>query len=465
MKNKKKISKSELTNAEKVFRKYKAIAKGLIKNGLIEDAEKLCLQLRGGYLKTLSYSNKKAYDAVKTELSQYKKESKTKNKILKKIEWNEDFNNIDVLGLIKWDWANSGYRYSKALEMLDLNVASFKGTPLDYFNYPVQLPTLPILSEEQVRQPGPHPTSPIINDAKYNEDLQKLINNSKVIYLFGTQWIENIKIPSSKRIVVQHGGITYRVAPEKCNAIYNPVVSATIAQCPDLLNLGAINEHLIYYPVETDLLTPKFDFKHSEKLVIGHFPSSPINKGTERIISVINKLKKSSLGDKFIYNGIPLSSDNKRHFVDWPQNIKRLSSSDIVIETCKPELGGKPFGEWGNTAIEASSLGTIVVTNSLTPHIYAKEYGKCALHINDGTAAGLERTLVELITSSREDIMSKKIEARSWVVRNHSLEATALRLWERVFKNFFPEKWTEESLRNHAIKNWSKDFLKEVGWI
>jgi len=368
---------------------------------------------------------------------------------------------IDVLGLIKWDWANSGYRFTQSLKKLGLNAASFKGTPLAYFNYPIQLPTLPILSQPQVDM------YPITNNAQHDETLQNLIYRSKVIYLFGTQHLTNIHIPRDTRVVVQHGGITYRDAPEKCNSLFNPIVSATIAQCPDLLNLGAKNEHLIYYPVDTDLLKPNYNFKHSDKLIIGHFPSSPINKGTEAITRVIQKLKNSSLGDKFEYNGIPwLGEANKRaHFVDWTDNLDRLRSSDIVVETCKRSLHGKPFGEWGNTAIEGSSLGTIIVTNSLTPEIYDEEYGPCALHINDGTPEGLEKSLVELLKLPREEILKRKKEAREWVVTNHSIEATALRLWDRVFKGFFSDKWAEGALKQHAIDTWSEEFLQLKGWI
>ena len=366
--------------------------------------------------------------------------------------------NIEVLGLIKWDWANSGYRFSKSLELLGLKVSSFKGNSLSYFSYPRQLPTLPVLSNKQTSM------FPITNDAKGDKRLQALIDRASVIYLFGTQWIENIKIHPSKKIIVQHGGQTYRQEPDHCNSIYNPVVSATIAQCPDLLGLGAKNEHLIYYPVETDLLLPDFSFKDSEKLVIGHFPSSQKNKGTNTILKVINKLKNSELGDKFVYNGVMPGKTGREHFVDWTDNLKRLSSADIVIETCKPSLNGGAFGEWGNTAIEASSLGSIVVTNSLTPDIYSAEYGDCALQINNGTAEGLERSLRELLALPREAIMQRKIQARSWVVRNHSLEATAIRLWEKVFDDLFPGRWTLESIKRRAKKHWSKDFLKEKGW-
>ena len=391
----------------------------------------------------------------------------TKNVPVAPLEWKPEWDNIDVLGLIKWDWANSGYRFTQALQKLDLNAVSFKGTPLAYFNYPKQLPTLPILSKAQVSSPEPEGQSPIINDAANNSDLQRLIDNAKVIYLFGTQWITNINIHNDVQMIVQHGGITYRVAPDKCNSIYNPIVSATIAQCPDLLNLGAKNEHLIYYPVDTDLIRPNYNFKDQSKLIIGHFPSSPLNKGTDTINKVIQRLKSSSLGDKFEYNGIPwLGANNSRkHFVDWTDNLKRLGSSDVIIETCKPTLHGKPFGEWGNTAIEASALGSIVVTNSLTPDLYAREYGECALNINNGTEKGLENTLVELIESSREGIQERKRLARRWVVEKHSIEATALRLWSKVFSDMFPDKWDDESLREHAINTWSKEFLEIKGWI
>jgi len=371
-----------------------------------------------------------------------------------------DYKDIDVLGLIKWDWANSGYRFTQSLKMLDLNAVSFKGTPLAYFNYPEQLPTLPILSEEPVRM------YPILNDVKHDTQLQDLIMRSKVIYLFGTQMIENINIPSNTKMVVQHGGRTYREAAAQCNKIFNPLVDATIAQCPDLLNLGAKNEHLIYYPVDTELIKPDYVFKDPAKLIIGHFPSNPTNKGTEIITAVIKKLKESSLGDKFEYNGIPwLGNQHKKaHFVDWPDNLKRLNTSDIIIETCKPSLNGKPFGEWGNTAIEGSASGKIVVTNSLTAELYAKEYGNTALQINDGTPEGLEKSLVALLTMPREKILQRKKEARRWVVEKHSIDATALRLWEKIFKHLFPNKWTEEGLKRHIINTWTHEYLQIKGW-
>jgi len=384
----------------------------------------------------------------------YQTNSFTKNR-------SENKEQIDVLGLIKWDWANSGYRFTEALKKLNLKAVSYKGTPLAYFNYPQQLPTLPILSTPPVDM------YPVTTNAQDDPTLQYLLDRAKVLYLFGTQYLININLPTSTKVVVQHGGITYRDFPDVCNSIYNPIVSATIAQCPDLLKLGAKNEHLIYYPVDTDLIQPDYDFKDSDKLIIGHFPSNPMNKGTDTINQVIHKLKNSSLGNKFEYNGIPWrgAKHKKDHFVDWPDNLNRQRSSDIIIETCKPTLHGKPFGEWGNTAIEGSALGKIVVTNSITPSLYAQEYGHCALEINDGTASGLEKSLIMLIESSREKLLKRKHAARHWVVGKHSIEATALRLWEKVFRDIFPDKWTDQNLKQHAIDTWSKEFLDIKGWL
>tara|TARA_Y100000593_G_C4321206_1_gene343899 strand:- start:4539 stop:5696 length:1158 start_codon:yes stop_codon:yes gene_type:complete len=381
---------------------------------------------------------------------------------------------FDVLGLIKWDWANSGYRYTKSLKRLGLNVLSFKGTPLAWFNYPEQLPTLQCLSSKETS------LFPITNNVNNDEDLKYLLSKAKCLYLFGSQWITGIEIPDHLKVVVQHGGITYRNQPDICNNIFNPITSATINQCPDLMGLGADNEHLIYYPVDTEVIKPDFNFKYGDysdsgsKLIIGHFPSSPINKGTRTINEVIERLKTyDEFKDRFIYTGVKYNYDRNRHsdhHVDWVKNLDRLESCDIVIETCQRTLKTKegvevPFGEWGNTALEGSASGTIVVTNSLTPELYAKEYGECALEIMDGTAEGLEASLVKLLSQSKDEILNRKYEVRKWAVKNHSIEAAALRLWDKVFKDIFPDKWTKETLKQHAIDTWPEEFLKLRGWV
>ena len=135
------------------------------------------------------------------------------------------------------------------------------------------------------------------------------------------------------------------------------------------------------------------------------------------------------------------------HQVSWEQNIERMRNCDIIIETHQPSLnldgrGSKVFGEWGNTAIEGASLGKSVITNSLTTDYYSQEYGDMGLHIaND--EEDLVSNLYELVHMGRQKVLEDGEKTREWVVNNHSMEATALRLWNRIYSNFFPEKWTD----------------------
>jgi len=111
--------------------------------------------------------------------------------------------------------------------------------------------------------------------------------------------------------------------------------------------------------------------------------------------------------------------------------------------------GAKVFGEWGNTAIEAASLGKIVVTNSKSTDIYRREYGGCALNIVNNKSQ-LEKTLVRLLQMSDKELKKEKMRTRAWVVENHSMEANAKRLWEKVYSKFFPE--LEDQIRSKFWK-------------
>ena len=50
-----------------------------------------------------------------------------------------------------------------------------------------------------------------------------------------------------KKVVMQHGGTTYRMGADLCNEPFNSFVDAHIIQFPSILGLGAKNEHLIYF--------------------------------------------------------------------------------------------------------------------------------------------------------------------------------------------------------------------------
>ncbi len=334
---------------------------------------------------------------------------------------------IDVLLLAKNDWANTGFRFWRCLRSLGLNCVMFKGNSHP-FGYPDQAPIHPSLTGL------PIDLYPVTVMAPY---LESLLAQAKVVHFLASTFVVAPNWRWDKKqtkVVVQHGGSTYRLYPERCNQIFNPIADATIIQCPDLLGLGAVNETLIYYPVDCNAIVPDYEFARPDCLVVGHFPSDPVVKGTARILEVIDKLLADpQLAGKFIYNGVR-NAEGSAHWVSWEEQLERIRGCDVIIETLNPEIAGRKFGEWGNTALEASAMGKIVITNTHSAELYKREYGVMpALHFAN-TPIQLENCLRDLINMNREKIMDRMRIARNWVVHYHSIEATAKRLWDRVYK-------------------------------
>jgi glycosyltransferase involved in cell wall biosynthesis len=332
---------------------------------------------------------------------------------------------IDVLLLAKHDWANTGFRFWKCLLSLGLNAIMFKGDK-HMFGYPVEAPIHPSLTST------PLAFSPLVVMAP---GLESLIESAHVVHLTGSTWPLVALDWSERKVVVQHGGTSYRLDPDACNATMDatmdPHASATIIQCPDLLNLGASNEHWIYYPVDTDFIQPDFSAKHPKRLVVGHFPSDPMVKGTETILKVLKKFEGS-----IEYLGIT-NFESWEHHIPWEANLERMKPCDIIIETMAPLNHGKPFGEWGNTALEAAALGKIVITNSQSVELYREEYGVHPQLCIANNGEELEERLMELLGSGEAEIGALKEDTRTWAEEHHSIEATAKRLWDLVYRGLF----------------------------
>lgn len=329
---------------------------------------------------------------------------------------------IDVLMLTYNDWANTGYRFSKCLKHLGMNVTYFKGN-LHKFNYPEQAAIHQAIAEKK-----PMAWFPVVVRVP---ELQSLVKKADVVHFFASTLIDTGIDLRTKKVIIQHGGTTYRLEPEKSNDVFNQFVDATIIQFPTLMGYGAKNENLVYYPVDTDYIKPKdFNLCGNGKLIIGHFPSDWTAKGTKLILDVLQKLKNTEYGKRFEYVGLQgLHGEN----IYWYENIERMRKCDIIIETIQPELRGKPFGEWGNTALEAAALGKIVITNSIRQDMYKKEYNNIPpLFIaNDGDM--LEQSIKEICDMDEAEIKIKKKYHRCWAEEYHSIQATAKRLWENVY--------------------------------
>ena len=118
-----------------------------------------------------------------------------------------------------------------------------------------------------------------------------------------------------------------------------------------------------------------------------------------------------------------------------------MGECDIYIETCKPylnaysvfkEYNNTKFGEWGNTCLEASALGCIVITNSLTKDYYMENYTKEYPLLIANSYEEIIKQLEYLNTLKMDEIIKLKQQYREWVEKNHSLYMTSKRFNEKL---------------------------------
>jgi len=323
---------------------------------------------------------------------------------------------IDVLMLAQNDWANTGWRFSECIKLLGLNIEFYKKNA-HKFEYPTQGETL-------------------LCDKSKNSRIKKAASEAKVIHFIASKFIKTGVNLNNKKIIVQHGGSRYRKTFKKLNALFNPIVDYSIIQMPELTLLGAKNPVYISFPVDTSFIKPDYK-RRADKILIGHYPSSPAIKGTNGILKVINELSNDlEVKDKFKYIGVN-ETTIKNDYVSWQENLKRMSECDIVIDACNLTQDKYQYGEWGNSAMEAAALGKISITHSLLVNdVYNKVYGKCKLCIANNLIE-LKNALKHFILMEDKELLKIRQDTRDWLVRNHSFQATANRLKSEVYGKIF----------------------------
>ena len=323
---------------------------------------------------------------------------------------------MKVLMLTWADWANTGWRFSKCLETLGIDVTFYKGVK-HHFDYP----------EQGKLRGGMYHRIASVPCTISDLSLKKEANEADVVHFIASTFVVTGADLWGKKAVVQHGGSTYRKNSPVYNEFFNQFIDATVIQSPDLLSLGAKNPTLIYYPVDTDFIKPKFK-KVKDKLRIGHFPTAPLLKGTQKILPVVTELSN-------VINYVGIKSTVRDFLIPWKDNLERMGSCDVIIETmnaCDPEIRS---GEWGNMALEAASLGKIVITNTLAKDVYEKEYGELPLLIANDPGQ-LKQRLEELLAMSSQELLDLSHKMRQWAESSHSIQATGKRLWNKIYKSF-----------------------------
>jgi len=302
---------------------------------------------------------------------------------------------MKVLIAIKRDYANVGYTFSEMLNKVGVNTVA-----------------LSVYGSRMQKLGG------LRKAEKVNgEEMQKQAKEADIIIFMHSEIpIEatELKKLKNKRYFVFHGGSSYRDKSRAKNRIFNPLVEKCLIQTRELFDRGAKNEVWLLPPVNLDIIKPMYE-RFSDKLIIGHYPTSVIGKNSLIFNEVIDKLKEDKdLTDKFEYRF-------EEEVIAWTEHLKRVSECDIYLEQIEF------IGEWSISALEAAALGCVVVTNFKSVELYRKEFGECAIQIaNDKNQ--LEQVLRRLILTSDKEIQRLKYESRKWVEQFHSYDYVGNRL-------------------------------------
>jgi len=207
-----------------------------------------------------------------------------------------------------------------------------------------------------------------------------------------------------KRLFVFHGGTAYRRNHLQINEFFNRFADGAIIQNYGLLGKGAKNEHWLPPPIE--LYESDYTY-HGTRFA--HYPNKPGFKGTVNIMAAFEECH------------IPV--DYKDQFVPHAEYLKRISGCDIYVEQLTTG--------WGMTALEAASLGKIVITSFRGVEEYERQFGKCEIMVAL-TKDELKERIKEVYKWTPKQILEKKKATRKWAETYHSFEAVGKRLKEII---------------------------------
>lgn len=282
------------------------------------------------------------------------------------------------------DWANFQYSIQKSLEAIGVDCVSYK-LQRHLFSYDNQCDVI---------------TVPRISEAYSNCD---------VILLCHSDW-EFIQYLPEKSIKINFAtGTKYRQSYEFINSKFSAPI--TLIALPEFQTLAPNPKYLVG-AVESNWAVKDVV---GRRIRVGHFPSNPDVKGTEDIVRILRNAENC----EFIY-----STERVSH----AENLKRIYDCDIYVEMLASTQGGKPYGSFGITALEAAAMGKIVITQAINDNgLYNDAYGVNMLNfVKD--ELGLKKTLSSLLQYKGDYLTGQMESTKEWMEKNHSYKATGNKL-------------------------------------
>lgn len=296
---------------------------------------------------------------------------------------------MEVLNLCSNDYANFMFDMTEAMKTAGIDVVAVKKHPHE-FGYEKEIPV------------GSH------------LEIRQLILQANTVQIFHSDLsLYNLTIslnPRARRIIY-HTGTLYRQNPDKYNKAIDPQTKIVHA-LGEFMKLGAKDPSYIVGAMDTNKILPRDGFiqKREVKKLFGHFPSSKINKGT----ALIERLMESHTDINYITSGTLLPHQD---------HLKRIQEVDILIELFSPTQGGKIYGSWGMTTLEAAAMAKIVITQNLNDRVYQEHYGDHPLLLahNPQEFHDIIKKLQEM---NVQEIIDLQIKTWKWVHHTHGYVST-----------------------------------------
>lgn len=270
--------------------------------------------------------------------------------------------------------------------------------------------------------------APVVTEA---EALEK-IRSADAIHFFHSNvlWWDIISREAQNKFkAVYHTGTLYRRDPAGMNKIFASADMFITDQC-EFICLENNSETWKYLAtaVDTEKIKPEITTEKQFPYVIAHYPSNSSNKGTEKVINLMQdainlQTYNTEIRMRFICSTVK---------VPHADQLKRMMDCNVYIEMFAPTQHGNPYGCYGVTAFEAASMGKIVVTQNIYPEVYKNAYGCDYPFVICNTEVEFKQKIYAIIQEPIERIKQLQEISRTWILSNHSYEATGRRL-----KNIF----------------------------
>jgi len=297
---------------------------------------------------------------------------------------------MKVLNISQDDWANFAYDNSMALRSVGVEADSVKRNP-HVWGYDKESVVQDInQTRESIRQ---------YDVIQFFHDSLDLFNEIK-------------DVCADKRLVVYHTSSYYRKNYASIDHIMNIYADKVVCAMPEFMGL-CNNRNVIYMvgAVDTDRLSPSSrTFQHTK---FAHYPSNPEVKGTSQINQMMLEM------------GLMQRFKSSLKAVQYKRHLRRFNDScNVYIELFSMrDSNGSPYGNFGISALEAASMGKIVVTNCLGIEVYEKHYGSIKLLIANDKEKFIN-TIQYLNGLSINEIEGLQKESREWIVKTHGYKAS-----------------------------------------